>query len=44
MVVEENYNWSIDDAIYEAENDFAITGETIDAEIAFDYLEKKYFE
>ncbi len=33
----------IDQAIFEAEKDFAETGESIDADVAFAELEKKYF-
>ena len=36
-------NNRIDQAIYEAEEDFAKTGEAVDAKIAFSELEKKYF-
>lgn len=36
-------NNRIDQAIYEAEKEFKETGEAIDAEVAFDKLEKKYF-
>ena len=33
----------IDQAIYEAEQEFAETGECVDANVAFAELEKKYF-
>ena len=33
----------IDQAIFEAEQEFAETGESIDAKVAFNELEKKYF-
>ncbi len=33
----------IDQAIFEAEQEFAETGESIDAKVAFKELEKKYF-
>ncbi len=33
----------IDQAIFEAEQEFAETGEAVDAEVAFSKLEKKYF-
>ena len=33
----------IDQAIFEAEQEFAETGEAVDAEVAFSELEKKYF-
>ena len=33
----------IDQAIFEAEQEFSETGELIDAKVAFDELEKKYF-
>ena len=36
-------NNRIDQAIYEAEEEFAKTGETVDAATAFSELEKKYF-
>ena len=44
----EYYDWfarenRIDQAIFEAEQEFAETGEAIDAEDAFSELEKKYF-
>ena len=44
----EYYDWfarenRIDQAIFEAEQEFAETGEAIDAEVAFSELEKKYF-
>ena len=32
----------IDQAIFEAEQEFAETGETVDAEVAFSELEKKF--
>ena len=33
----------IDQAIFEAEQEFTETGEAVDAEVAFSELEKKYF-
>ena len=33
----------VDQAIFEAEQEFAETGEAIDAKVAFDELVKKYF-
>jgi len=33
----------IDQAIFEAEQEFAESGEVIDAKVAFEELEKKYF-
>ena len=44
----EYYDWfarenRIDQAISDAEQEFAETGEAIDAEVAFSELEKKYF-
>ena len=44
----EYYDWfarenRIDQAIFEAEQEFAETGEAIDAEVAFSKKEKKYF-
>ena len=33
----------VDQAIFEAEQEFAETGEALDAKVAFDELVKKYF-